>query len=103
MKLESVVEGKTSMRIWFKEWKENQLMCDYVVEDDSLDTRTHKIMRALDEACVEFDLSRPIWLDLCIADFKRTGKARFYADSFIDDILFDYMEIQVLDEDSTIY
>ncbi len=69
------------------------------VEDYSDETRTHKIFAALDKICHEFDLSKPIWLDMNIADFKRNGKVRFYKDSFIDSIPFDYLEIQVIEED----
>ena len=39
-----------------------------------------------------------IWLDNTISDFKRHGKARFYQDSFIEHIDFDYMEIQVIEQ-----
>ena len=46
----------------------------------------------------EFDLSKPIWLDSTIAEFKRHAKARFYQDNFVDSIDFDYLEIQVIEE-----
>ncbi len=86
------------MRIWFKEWKDNRMICDLVVCDDSNDTRTHKIFHALEEACLAFDLSKPIWLDANIADFKRHAKTRFSSDNFVDAISFDYLEIQVIEE-----
>jgi len=70
-----------------------------VVEDNSADTRTHKIFRALDEICYSFDLSKPIWLDKTIQEFKRHDKARFTQDNFIDGIEFDYLEIHVIEED----
>ena len=75
------------------------MLCDMVVEDGGTDTRTHKVFNALDKVCVQFDLSKPIWLDSNIADFKRTGKVRFYSDSFVDEIDFDYLEIHVIEED----
>ena len=62
------------------------------------DTRTHKIFHALDAICYEFDLSKPIWLDSTIAEFKRHDKARFYQDNFVDSIDFDYLEIQIIEE-----
>ena len=31
--------------------------------------------------------------------FKKHGKARFYQDNFIEQIDFDYLEIQVIEED----
>ncbi len=85
-------------RLWGKIWKDNRMLRDTVIEDGSDDTRTHKIFHALDEICHVFDLGKPIWLDVNIADFKRHSRARFYQDSFIEEIEFDYLEIQVLEE-----
>ena len=65
------------MRIWFKEWKENRMLRDFVACEENDDTRTHKIFHALEQACYEFDLSRPLWLDSNIAEFKRHAKTRF--------------------------
>lgn len=87
------------MRIWFKIFKDNRLQKDMVIEDFQTDTRTHKIFRALDEICYEFDLCKPIWLDKTITDFKRHSKARFYKDNFIEAIDFDFLEIHVIEED----
>lgn len=86
-------------RLWAKTFKDNRMLDDTVICDDSADTRTHKIFRALDEICYQFDLSKPIWLDSTIKEFKRHDKARFYQDSFIEQIPFDYLEIHVIEED----
>lgn len=86
-------------RLWAKEWKDNRLVRDMTVSDDSANTRTHKVFRALTEVCLEFDLGEPIWLDRCIRDFKKHAKTRFYQDSFIEEIPFDYLEIHVIEED----
>lgn len=86
-------------RLWGKIYKDNRLLADSVVCDDSNNTRTHKIFRALDELCLTFDLSKPIWLDKTIADFKKHDKAKFYADNFIESIDFDFLEIHVIEED----
>lgn len=88
------------MRIWGKMWKSNHLIKDMTVTDNSDDTRTHKVFRALQEICHDWDLSVPIWLDSGIRDFRRTKKVRFYQDSFVgEEIPFDYLELQVLEED----
>ena len=87
------------MRIWFKLWKDTKLLRDYTVENFSDDTRTHKIMDAIDEACLKLDLAKPIWLDSAVEEFKRTAQARFYADAFMENIDFDYMQIHVIEED----
>ncbi len=87
------------MRIWFKTWQDNHMLADYMVEDYSEETRTHKIFNALDKACQEFDLSKPIWLDSTIRDFKRHAKAHFTRDAFVDEVSFDFLEIHVIEED----
>ena len=85
-------------RMWGKIWKENRMLKDTVICDESSDTRTHKIFHALDEICYLWDLSKPIWLDHNIEEFRRHYKTRFTADSFIDSIDFDYLEIQIIEE-----
>lgn len=85
-------------RLWAKVWKDNHLLQDYVVCDDSQDTRTHKIFHALEEICVEFNLATPQWLDSNIRDFKRFSKTRFTQDSFVEEISFDYLEIHIIEE-----
>lgn len=86
-------------RLWGKVFTNNHLIKDTVICDDSVDTRTHKIFKALDEICLEFDLGKPIWLDATISEFKRHAKARFTQDNFIEHIDFDYLEIHVIEED----
>ena len=87
------------MKIWFKIWENTHLLKSETLEDDTEDTRTHKIFHALEEACYEFDLSKPIWLESTISEFQHHAKARFRQDNFIDSVDFDYMEIQVIEED----
>lgn len=86
-------------QLWTKIWKENHLLRDVTLADSSEDTRTHKIFRALEEACYQFDVGKPIWLDKNIQEFKRHSMTRFSQDNFIEKIDFDYLEIQVLEED----
>lgn len=87
------------MRIWLKIMSDNHLIKDVTVTDESRETRTHKVFAALDQACYEFDLQRPIWLESNVAEFKRHGKTRFTSDCFIEQIDFDFLEMQVLEED----
>lgn len=86
-------------RVWGKIFEDNRLIKDYMFKEESTDTRTHKVFRALDEMCVEFDLEKPIWLDSNIRDFKIHRKTRFRQDSFIETIDFDYFEFHVIEED----
>lgn len=87
------------MRIWAKLFDDNHMIKDYVYEDYSDETRTHKVFNGLDEVCKEFDLPRPIWLDANVKDFKRNSKTRFRQDSFIEEIPYDFLEFYIIEED----
>ena len=67
------------MRIWFKMMKGTHLIKDMTVTDESDDTRTHKIFKALDEVCY--------------------AKTRFTQDCFIEHVDFDFLEMHVIEED----
>ena len=89
-------------RMWGKIWKENRLLKDITIVDSAPQTeknRTKKVFDAVEEICYAFDLAKPIWLDVNIREFKRIDKTRFSRDSFIEEIDFDYLEIQVIEED----
>ncbi len=85
-------------RLWGKIWRDNHLIQDTVICDETDDTRTHKIFHALDEICYEFDLSKPIWLDHNIKEFQQRDKTRFGKDNFVESIEFDYLEIHIIEE-----
>lgn len=87
-------------RLWAKIFKDNRMLCDQVacIDDASLN-RTKKIFDSIEEVCYVFDLSKPIWLDSNINEFKRHDKTRFMKDNFIDSIEFDYLEIHIIEED----
>ena len=86
-------------RLWAKIFKDNRMLQDTVIADNSTDTRTHKVFRALDDVCYQFDLGKPVWLDSTILEFKRHAKTRFTQDNFIEGIDFDFLEIQIIEED----
>lgn len=43
-------------RLWAKEFKDNRMLRDTTICDDSDETRTHKVFHALEEVCYVFDL-----------------------------------------------
>ncbi|MCQ2526805.1 MAG: hypothetical protein MJ130_08570 [Lachnospiraceae bacterium] len=87
------------MRIWARQFKDTHMLKDSLIVDESTETRTHKVFKALEKVCQEMDLAQPVWLDRNVKDFKRSGKVRFFKDSFIEEIPFDYLEFQIIEED----
>lgn len=87
-------------RIWARIFKSNRMLKDTVcIIDDRDMTRTHKVFSALEQVCIDLDLSNPIWLDTNIDEFKKIGRTRFYSDSFIEPIDFDYLDFYIIEED----
>jgi len=93
-------EGRNHMfRIWGKLVKDNRLLQDAVIINENTETRTAKVLSALDALCLQFDLGIPIWLDVNIRDFQKHAKTRFTQDSFMEPIGFDFLEFEVIEED----
>ncbi len=88
------------MRIWGKIIRDNHLLQDTVVLLEGPERRTIKVFEGLRLICMEFDLAVPTWLDVNVKEFQRIAKTRFRQDSFIEQIPFDYLEIQVIEEDA---
>ena len=87
------------MRVWVKLMKNTHMIKETTIVRDEEDTRTHKVLHALEDACHTLDLSTPIWLEKNIKQFQRAARTRFSQDNFIETIEFDYLELQILEED----
>lgn len=73
---------------------------DKVVNDvEPKDRDIAMVFHCLDCICHEFDLPSPIWLDANIKDFQKFSKVRFSQDNFIEILDFDYLELQIIEED----
>ena len=86
-------------RLWVKIIDSGKIVKNMTIENsDSSLNRTKKIFQAIDEACYAYDLSKPLWLDKNISEFKKSSKTRFTKDNFVDEIDFDFLEIEVIEE-----
>lgn len=87
-------------RLWAKIMVSGKMVKNITIENsDSSLNRTKKIFNSIDEICYAYDLSKPIWLDKNIREFKKNSRTRFTKDNFVDEIEFDSMDIEVIEED----
>ena len=87
-------------RLWAKIMVSGTMVKNMTIENsDSSLNRTKKIFNSIDEICYAYDLSKPIWLDKNIREFKKNSRTRFTKDNFVDEIEFDSMDIEVIEED----
>jgi len=87
-------------RIWGKLMKNNRFLNEMVAEIDNTSlTREEKIEEALDQFTMAFDLQKPMWFDKNTKDMKKFSRTQFFDDQFIESITFDYLEIEIIEED----
>ena len=86
-------------KVWGRIVKNHKYTEEYTacVDDDTLN-RTRKVYKALEIICNELNLAVPIWLPLNQKDFIKNSRTRFTQDSFVEEIDFDYLDFQVIDE-----
>ena len=54
---------------------------------------------ALRDACHELDVPAPIWLNKNENEFEQFRRTAFTADSFVESVSFDRMEVEFLDDE----
>lgn len=85
-------------RLWGKIYKNNDIIDDEVFELDQADLATEeKIKRGMEALCYTFDLQKPMWLSDNHDHILHIGKTRFYEHHFIEQIKFDYFEIEIIE------
>lgn len=55
---------------------------------------------ALDQACHDLDLPRPLWLDKNRREWDDFGMTRFLPDAFFESVPCQYLEIEYIDPDA---
>lgn len=81
-------------RLWARIIQQNRIQrqatwaCRYEDVDD-----------ALTELCREFDIPRPMWLQKHRREYAEFRRTRFLPEHFIEDVSFQRLEIEYLDDD----
>lgn len=85
-------------RIWVKKIKNNKTITSLNIKNNENINLIEKRNKCLVEACQKFDLSVPIILKRHEDDFSEFNYITFYPDDFIDDIDFDKLEFELIDD-----
>lgn len=87
-------------RLWGKVYKNHKTIQDMVYENSDLTIPTEeKVKLGLYEICMAFDLQHPIWLKGNHKDMEQFKRTAFRKDHFIEQIEFDHLEIEIIEED----
>ena len=86
-------------RVWGKIIKHNDIKESYVYENDDPIDESEKLMLAMEGICLHFDIQQPVWLTDHQRDILKFGKTEFNDDHFIENIVFDYLEVEIIETD----
>ncbi|MDH8679366.1 hypothetical protein QE109_14505 [Fusibacter bizertensis] len=86
-------------RLWGKIIQKNNIVQNYVFEINKNDQSFDVLLaKGMEDLCNRFDISNPMWLSDNTIDMNRINKTKFKAQHFIEEIEFDYFEIEYLPE-----
>ena len=80
-------------RLWVKLVKHHKMM-----KNDTIECAWGDQQQALIEMCREFDVPAPMWLGKHEFEFEQFRHTAFTKDHFVEDVSFDRMEIEFLDD-----
>lgn len=85
-------------RLWGKILKNNMIVTDQVFELNAPDLSVNeKINKGMESLCYHFDIQKPMWFSDNTNDMTQIGKTRFMNHHFIEEIDFDYLEIDIIE------
>lgn len=87
-------------KLWAKKIKNNRIISSVTAENKDNISAEEKRVKCLDEICKKFDLGIPIWLKNHDMDFLQFKYVVLYPEDFIDEVDFDKLEIELIDDGS---
>ncbi|NLJ58281.1 MAG: hypothetical protein GX339_05505 [Tissierellia bacterium] len=85
-------------KLWAKIIKNNKTINSIVVSNKEDIPNEKKRAKCIDEICKKLDLSVPLWLKKHSKEFSQFNSVTFYPEDFIDEIDFDKLEIELIDD-----
>jgi hypothetical protein len=82
-------------RLWVKLIKNHRM-----IKNTAMPCGWDEVEDVLTEVCREFDVSAPMWLSKHEFEFEQFRRTAFTQDHFIEEIRFDRMEIEMIDDEA---
>ena len=86
-------------KLWGKIVKDNTIIHSHVFESDEseLDFKA-LLIKGIEDLCNRFDIGNPMWLNDNTISMNQINKTSFKKQHFIEEIDFDYFEIEYFEE-----
>lgn len=89
----------TMFRLSGKIVKKSNIIEHYVFEmSKDAHSLEELLLKGIEYLCNRFDIGNPMWLSDNTLDMNQVNKTKFKAHHFIEEIDFDYFEIEYLEE-----
>lgn len=85
-------------KLWAKRIRKNHIIDSITVKNKEEITPNEKRDKCLKEICQKLDLSVPVWLNKHDLEFSQFKYVTFYPQDFIDEVDFDKLEIELIDD-----
>lgn len=89
-------------RLWAKKIKSNRIVDSLVVKNGEVISPDEKRDKCLKDICQKFDVSVPVWLKKHHMEFAQFKSVSFTSQDFMDEIDFDKLEIELIDDGTKI-
>lgn len=88
------------IKLWGKIMINNRIEDQNVAicTDDEVDEYQEQLKKCIVKLCYNFDIEKPYWLQKNLKEYNKIKKTSFTQDNFIEEINFDRLEIEVLEE-----
>lgn len=87
-------------KLWARKIKKNHLVDSIVVKNKEDISSLEKREKCLKEICQKLDISVPVWLNKHTQEFSQFKYVTFYPHDFIDEIDFDKLEVELMDDEN---
>ena len=85
-------------KLWARKIKKNHLIDSILIKNTENISNSEKRDKCLKEICEKFDISVPVWLKKHDFEFSQFKYVTFYPQDFIDEIDFDKLEVELIDD-----
>jgi hypothetical protein len=86
------------IKLWGKIITKNKIINHHVVIINEDNEYQEELKKCIIDICYYFDIQKPYWLNKNLLEYNRIKKTSFTQDNFIEEIFFDRLEIEVLEE-----
>ena len=87
-------------KLWAKKIRNNKIIAQMTIKNKENISSDDKREKCIKEICKKFDLSVPLWLSKHEMEFSQFKYVNFHADDFMDEIDFDRLEIELINDDT---